>query len=110
MDMHAADEALEELERAGHDVTDLGTRHSAAVTHYRQIAQAQHSLDLDVLEDLALRVRSTTSDIREAAEVAAEHRWEHKLLLVAVWFLALAVVVLAFFRLGELRRAEADTE
>jgi hypothetical protein len=38
------------------------------------------------------------------AEVAAEQQWEHKLLLVPVWFLALASLALALFTLRGLQR------
>jgi hypothetical protein len=42
--------------------------------------------------------------------VAAEQRWEHKLLLIPVWFLALAIVVLAWFRLSEARRRPEEPD
>jgi len=47
-------------------------------------------------------VRSISRDLRGAAEVAEERQWEHKLLLVPVWFLALASVALAWLTLRAL--------
>jgi hypothetical protein len=41
------------------------------------------------------------------AEVAEEHRWEHKLFLVPVWFLALASVALALLALRGIERRKA---
>jgi len=99
--MEVAQEAMVQLAAAGRPIADMELRYRTALTAYRQMAQAQHSIQIDVLEDLALRVLSSTRTIEEAAEVAAEERWEHKLLLIPVWFLALAVVVLARFRIGE---------
>ncbi len=98
---HAA-EAIEELVAMGHQVEDDRFRHQAALTEYYQIALVQHSLDLEHLEDLGLRVRSNTGIIRSTAETIAEERWEHKLLLIPVWFLALSAVALAWFKLREL--------
>lgn len=103
--MSHAREAIEVLERAGRPLTDARMRYRSALTAYRQLAQVQHSLELATLEDLTLQVVSAARTIEEAAEVAEEHRWEHKLLLIPVWFLALAVVVLARYRIAESREA-----
>jgi len=109
-DMRGAEEAIEELARAGRDIGDVEFRYRSAHTYFSQIAQVQHSLDLEALEDLTLRVSSTTRDIREAAEAAAEHRLEHLLFLVPVWFLTLSGIVLAAFRFVELRREMREPE
>ena len=100
-ELHHAADAIEEMVAAGHEVADERFRYQSAVSEYNQIALVQHSLDFERLEDLALRVRSNTGIIRAAAEVAAEEEWEHKLLLIPVWFLALSVIVLAWFKLRE---------
>lgn len=104
-ELREAEEAIATLVRAGRDVVDARLRLQTARTAYLQIAQVEHSLDLDALDELGLQVASATQAIGAAEESAAEQRWEHKLLLAPVWFLALAVVVLAWFRLSEARRA-----
>jgi len=98
--MEAGREAMERLGRAGRPLTDAELRYRTALTAYRQLAQVQHSLQMESLEDLTLQVVSAVRTIEESADVAAEQRWEHKLLLIPVWFLALAVVVLARFLSG----------
>ncbi|HEX9728850.1 MAG TPA: hypothetical protein VGA37_10130 [Gemmatimonadales bacterium] len=109
-ELAAADTALQELVRSGRVVTDTRFRYRSALTYYRQMAQAQHGLDVETMEDLALRITSTTRDIRRAADVAAENRWERQLLLVPVWFVVLAVAALVGFRLSELRRASSQSD
>lgn len=101
-DLRSAGAAIEELVRAGRPVADLRLRYQTALTNYLQIAQAQHSLDLELLEELGRQVGSISRDLRAAAEAGAERRWERKLLLVPVWFLALAALVLAWFKLRAL--------
>ncbi len=100
-ELHHAADAIEEMVEMGHEVADERFRYQSAVSQYNQIALVQHSLDFERLEDLGLRVRSNTGIIRAAAEVRAEEQWEHKLLLIPVWFLALSVIVLAWFKLRE---------
>ncbi|MGD2134961.1 MAG: cytochrome c3 family protein [Gemmatimonadales bacterium] len=102
--LHEATEAIEEMERSGHNVADERFRYQAALTAFRQLAQVQHSLDLEQLETLELRVRSNTGVIRGTAEARAEESWEHKLILVPVWFLALSVLALGLFKWRELGR------
>jgi predicted CXXCH cytochrome family protein len=102
-DLSAAELAIEELVRAGRPVNDTRFRYRTAYTYYQQLAQVQHSLDLAAVEDLSRRVASISRDISAQAEVAAGTRWEHKLLLVPVWFLALAAIVVAWFKLADLR-------
>jgi hypothetical protein len=100
-ELHHAADAIEEMVAMGHEVADERFRYQSAVSEYNQIALVQHSLDFARLEDLGLRVRSNTGIIRAAAEVRAEEEWEHKLVLIPVWFLALSVIVLAWFTLWE---------
>lgn len=106
-ELGAAEEAIQELVRAGRKVQDIRFRYESALTAYAQMDQAQHSVDLEALGDLSRQVTSISTDIRAAEEVAAEDLWEHKLLLIPVWFLALSGAVLAWFRLRALRK-EAD--
>lgn len=103
-DLRLAEEAIEALVRMGRRPTDARLRYEEAFTDYQRIAAVQHSLDLDALEDLALRVSSVSRDIRATAEAGAERQWEHRLILLPVWFLALAAVVLSWFKLRDLRR------
>ncbi len=99
-ELRLAEEAIAELTREGRRVSDARFRYESALTDFREIAKVQHSLDLELLDDLGRRVASISQEVRETAEVAREHRWEHKLMLVPVWFLALAAIVLAWFRLA----------
>jgi len=109
-DLDAAEEALARLGRAGRSVHTQSFRYQTARTAFLQLHQAQHSLNLERLEELSLRVGSISRDIRSAAEAVEEKRWEHKLLLVPIWFLALAGIVLAWFRLrDEMRRSKGAT-
>jgi hypothetical protein len=100
-DLRLAEHAIEELRRQGRRVSDAKFRYETALTAFREIAKAQHSLDLELLQDLARQVASMSREVRETAEVSRERRWEHRLMLVPVWFLALAAIVLAAFRLAK---------
>lgn len=97
--MESAREAILELGRAGHRTSDARFRYRSALTEFNQIGRVQHSLDLEALTDLELEVSSTTKGIEAAAEVAAEHQWEHRLMLLPLWFFALSIAALAYFRL-----------
>ncbi len=103
-ELQAAAAAIEDLVRAGRPVTDERFRYQSALTAYQQIAEVQHSLDLDRLDDLVRQVSSLSRAIRSTEEAAAEQRWEHRLILVPVWFLALSAAVLAGFKLSDLKR------
>lgn len=103
-DLQAAERAIGQLTLAGRQTGDARFRYQTALTAYQQIAEAQHSLDFEQMEDLTRRVRSISRDLRGMAEVAGEQQWEHKLLLVPVWFLALACLALAVFTLRGLAR------
>ena len=99
--MDWAAEAIDELERHGWETTDTRFDYRTALTYFRRMAPAQHGLRVDALEDLGRRVRSISVNTRNRAEVAEEHRWEHKLFLIPIWFLALSAVFLAWLRLRE---------
>ena len=103
-DLALATEAIEEMVAAGHPVGDERFRYVAAFTAFQQLAKVQHSLNLEELEELARQVRSNSSVIRSTAEARAEERWEHKLLLIPLWFLALSGIAFASFKLRELGR------
>lgn len=97
--MESAREAITALGLAGRPTSDARFRYRSALTECRQIAQFQHRLDVDELADLELKVSSITRGIEATAEVAAEERWEHRLLLIPLWFFALSIAALAYFRL-----------
>lgn len=97
--MESAREAIRELGEAGRQTSDARFLYRSALTEFRQIASVQHGLDIEQLTDLGLKVSSTTKSIEASAEVAAEERWEHRLLLIPLWFFALSIAVLAHFRL-----------
>lgn len=101
-DLGAAEGAISRLALAGRQIGDARFRYQTALTAYQQIAETQHSLDVEHLEDLSRRVRSISRDLRGMAEVAEEQQWEHKLLLVPVWFLALAALALVWLTLRRL--------
>jgi hypothetical protein len=105
-ELQAAEEAIHHLARAGHQTRDYRFRYQAAMTAYSQMDKAQHSLDIEMLEDLDRQTSSISRDIRSAEEVAAEETWEHKLILIPVWFFALSGMVLAWFKLRGLRKGE----
>lgn len=103
-DLAAATEAIEALLASGRGVADTRFRYQELLTRYGQIGQPIHSLDLAELEDLDLRIGSISNDIQGAAEVRSEQQWEHKLLLAPVWFLALALGALSWFKFRDLKR------
>ncbi len=109
-ELDSAAEAIDELVRAGHEVSDTRFRYRTALTQYRQLESAQHGLDLERLEDMERLVGSISRDIVAQAEVSAEERWEHKLFLIPVWFLALATISLAGSKLWRLRNAGPDPD
>jgi predicted CXXCH cytochrome family protein len=103
-DLALASEAIAEMAEAGYPVEDERFRYVAAYTAYQQLAQVQHSLKLEQLEELTRQVRSNAGVIRATAEARAEQRWEHKLLLIPVWFLTLSGLAFAWFKLRDLGR------
>jgi len=62
------------------------------------------------LENLGLRVKSISRDLRGSAEVVEERQWEHKLLLVPIWFLALASLALVWLALRALEGRKPKKE
>ena len=104
----AAEQAMARLARAGRRVDTEHFRYQTARTAFLQFQQVQHGLNMEQLEELNLRVASISRDIRAASEAVEEKRWEHKLLLVPIWFLTLAGVVLAWFRLRDETRRERE--
>ena len=107
-DMESAKRAVDVLSLAGERVGYYQFRYQEALTYYLQIAQAQHGLDLAKVDDLGRRVRSVSVDLNNAANTSREQRWEHKLLLLPLWFLSLSAVVLAWLALRALRRRDAE--
>lgn len=103
-DLALAEHAIEELVRNGREVSDARFRYQVALTDYLQLTQMQHGLDAEQLEDLSRQVGSVSRSIRGTAEVSEEERWEHKLVLVPVWFLALSAIAFAGFKLRDLQR------
>ncbi len=103
-DIASASRAIDQLSAAGAQVGYYRFRYQSALTYYRQIAQAQHSLDLAKVDQLARRVRSVSIDLTNAADTKQENRWEHKLVLIPVWFLSLSAIVLAWLALRAIRR------
>lgn len=106
-ELAAAQEAIEELAGAGESTGDARFRYQTALTLYEQLGQVQHSLDRERLADLTVRASSITKDIRAVAEASRERRWERRLLLIPVWFLTLAGLAIAGFKLADLRRRGA---
>lgn len=103
-DLALAEQAIEELVRDGREVSDARFRYQVALTDYLQLTQMQHGLDAGQLEELSRRVSSVSRGIRGTAEASVELTWEHKLLLVPVWFLALSAIAFAGFKLRDLQR------
>jgi predicted CXXCH cytochrome family protein len=106
-ELQRAEHAIEEMARQGRRVADARFRYRTAFTAYREIAKAQHSLNMDLLADLRRQVSSTTGEIIETAEASNERRWEHRLLLFPIWFLTLAAVTLAVYGLRTSGRRES---
>lgn len=102
-DIHSSQRAVARLQLAGRRITDYEFRYRTALTSYLQIAQVQHSLDLDQVDALSRRVRSISVDLDAAAETATEQQWEHKLILLPMWFLALSAMALGWLALRALR-------
>lgn len=107
-EIERAEEALHEMVRGGHEVSDERFRMRAALTEFRRLETAQHTLNLEQMEDVARLISSASLDIRGKAEVSAEERWERKLLLIPVWFFALGIVFLAGYKLRRIRSETPD--
>jgi hypothetical protein len=109
-DMESARKAIAELQLAGRRVDDFRFRYQTALTNYLQVAQVQHRLNLEQLDDLERRVRSISVELSAAVESSREERFEHKMFLIPVWFLALSAVVLAWLSLRALKAAGAERD
>lgn len=107
-DIASARRALDTLSRAGRQMGDYDFRYQSALTYYLQIALVQHSLDQEKVDDLGRHLRSVSVNLGAVAETSQEQRWEHKLLLLPVWFLSLSAVALARLTLRALGRAPDD--
>ena len=107
-DLERADEALAELALAGRQTGDARFRYQTALTAFDEARRAQHALDLQQLEALTRRVRSISRDINAMLETYEERRWEHKLFLVVVWFLALSAIYLSWTSLRRLQTRGSD--
>jgi len=101
-DLQLADEGLKALALVGQQTGDARFRYQTALTAYNEAARAQHQLDTREIEDLTRRVRSISRDIEAMRATYEERRWEHKLFLGIVWFLALSVIYLSWVSLRRL--------
>ncbi|MEJ2152267.1 MAG: cytochrome c3 family protein, partial [Gemmatimonadota bacterium] len=63
-DLQATDQAIAALVEAGWQVSNVQFRYQTALTDYLRIAEVQHGLDVEELEDLSRRVGSISRDIR----------------------------------------------
>lgn len=104
-DLRSAERAIARLTASGQRTSDARFRYQSALTDYLQIAQVQHGLDFDRLESLEGRVSAASIELDRMALTSEETRWEHRLLLLPVWFLALSAVALALLTLRALHRA-----
>ncbi len=100
-DLRLAGEAIDAMARQGRRVSDARFKYTSAFTAYGELRRAGHGLDVGVLSDLARQVSSASREIVETAEAVDERRWEHRLMLIPIWFLALAAVAIVVFRLGQ---------
>jgi len=107
-DLKRADEVLDELTLVGRRTGDARFRYQTALTAFHQVGHVQHNLDIGQLEELSRRVRSISNDITAMMESHQERRWEHRLFLVVVWFLALSAVYLSWVALRRLGTSEPD--
>lgn len=109
-DMRSAERALVRLTASGQRMSDARFRYQSALTWYLQIAQVQHGLDLDRVETLEGRVSAGSIELDRMATSSEETRWEHKLILLPLWFLTLSAVALAWLTLRALHRGGGDGE
>ena len=104
-DIERGAHAIEMLAEAGRSTVDARFGLRTAITHYRRMTRLMHGLSVDALEDSGRQLGSITAALENRAEVAEEERWEHKLILIPVWFFALAITFLAGLRLRRLASA-----
>ena len=108
--LRSAERAVTRLASSGQRMSDPRFRYESALTDYLQLAQIQHGLDLERVEGLEGRVSAASIELDRMAMASEERRWEHKLLLLPVWFLSLSAVALAWLTLRALRRGGANGE
>jgi DNA-directed RNA polymerase subunit RPC12/RpoP len=101
-DMQAAEEGLKALALVGRRTGDARFRYQTALTAFQEAGRAQHDLDVPKLEALTRRVRSISRDIGAMQETHEERRWEHRLFLAVVWFLAISAIYLSAVALRRL--------
>ncbi|HTR21670.1 MAG TPA: multiheme c-type cytochrome [Gemmatimonadales bacterium] len=109
-DLVIAQRAVGQLALGGRRVSDYRFRYQSALSYYLEIAQVQHSLNLDELDDLGRRVHSISVELTSAAQASADIQGEHKLLLGPVWFLGLAAIALGWLMMRGLKEAGEDRE
>jgi len=102
-DLRSAASAVDRLAKAGQRMGDARFRYQSTLSDYLQIAQVQHGLDPDKLETLEGRVSAGSIELDRMAAASDDTRFEHKLLLLPVWFLSLSAVALAGLTLRALR-------
>ena len=110
LDLRSANRALDRLTATGQRTSDARFRYRSTLTDYLQIAQVQHGLDLERVEQLEGRVSAGSIELNRIATSSEESRWEHKLILLPVWFLALSAAALAWLALAALRKDAGDGE
>jgi len=108
-DLQSADSGLAALALVGLQTGDARFRYQTAVTAFNEAARAQHQMDMRQLEDLTRRVRSISRDIDAMRASYEERRWEHRLFLGIVWFLALSAISLSWMVLRRLDAQEPGT-
>ena len=90
-----AEEAIDEMRRAGEPTRDQEARILVLRTQLNELRMQAHSLNPETIDDLVRRVGSISREIRESAEVVEEENWERKLLLIPLWIGVLAGIALA---------------
>ncbi len=109
-DLRSAERAVDRLAVSGQRTSDARFRYQSALTDYLQIAQVQHGLDLERVENQESRVSAASIELDRMSAASEEVLLEHKLLLLPVWFLSLAAVALAWLTLRALRRGAGNEE
>lgn len=109
-DLRSASRAVDRLTATGQRTSDARFRYRSTLTDYLQIAQVQHGLDLERVEQLEGRVSAGSIELNRVATSSEESRWEHKLILLPVWFLSLSAAALAWLALASLRKDAGDGE
>lgn len=109
-DLRSAASAIDRLAGSGQRMGDARFRYQSTLSDYLQIAQVQHGLDMDKLETLEGRVSAGSIELDRMAAASDETRFEHKLLLLPVWFLSLSAIALGGLTLRALRTGAGGGE